>query len=276
MAWYYLDISDGKEDTDQAAPWYGYRERIKLITVEEGVTSIGSYAFKFGGERYYRINLPLSLEFWEINSFTSKMWGLGQQRVFRYSGSDKDWSKVREKLFIFIFNEDKTQVIDRECYHTASAWGRLNVVYYNGKEPEPYCAIRPYDSAFSSSRLEKGESSEFYFCYYTDKYTDARVEFRTQGDACEIEYIEKSAEGVPEKFKLTSITYGKFTVIAELVDPDGSVICSDEISVFSNVPEDMTFRERAEKFYTDLVTGIGWSVYMIRLLAYLLAMSIFG
>ena len=56
MDWYFVDYEWGKLEI--LPPWYEYLSVIDVITVEEGVISIGNDAFSGEYAGYYRINLP--------------------------------------------------------------------------------------------------------------------------------------------------------------------------------------------------------------------------
>jgi hypothetical protein len=91
-----------------------------------------------------------------------------------------------------------------------------------------------------------------------------------------METVKYSASGEPIEAEITAVTHGEFTVTAQLVAPDGTVICSDTKSYSTYVREDMTFREKVEEFFKDIVGMIGTYIYMFRLLSLLIGMSIFG
>lgn len=67
MDWYNIN---GDKNTKKLAPWTNYYDNIAVITIEEGVTSIGNDAFVGDNIQYHKINIPKSLEYFEGNILT--------------------------------------------------------------------------------------------------------------------------------------------------------------------------------------------------------------
>ena len=65
MDWYYVNLNGEDDFLEVLPPWYGYYNQIKVITLEEGVTSIGNHAFAGENLGYHRVNIPLSLKVYD-------------------------------------------------------------------------------------------------------------------------------------------------------------------------------------------------------------------
>ena len=57
MDWYFVEHESEGKETVRSAPWSKYYETIKVITVEDGVTSIGNDAFVSKSINYNKINI---------------------------------------------------------------------------------------------------------------------------------------------------------------------------------------------------------------------------
>lgn len=277
MAFYHVTEKGLAESSPLIPPWYYYFEDIRIITVEEGVTGIGDEAFEFYPRQYHRVNLPKSLEYYYFGAFSATHTDKSALAC-SYAGTEAEWNKVEKRSWTSLrLNDEHTEVIKLEHRNPSYGWGisdnASDDMYYNGKDPEIYCRIVKHDSG---SKLEKDETAEFHIRYYPGERTGAKLVWKTEGDGCSMEYTEYSASGVPTKAKITSVTHGDFSVTAEIVAPDGTVLCTCTEDFTSYVREDMTFKEKAEEFFKEIL-GIGATyLYMFNLIAYLLGMSFFG
>ncbi len=277
MAFYHTTEKGLAESSPLVPPWYDYFGDIRVITVEEGVTGIGNEAFKSYPRQYYRVNLPKSLEYYYFGAFSSTH-ADGSALACSYAGTEAEWNKVEKRsLSGYRLNEEHTEVIELE--HRNPTYGRgisdnaSDDTYYNGEDPEIYCRIVKHDSG---SKLEKNETAEFHIRYYPGEHTGAKLEWKTEGDGCAIEYTEHSASGIPTEAQIVSVTHGDFSVFAEIVAPDGTVLCSCSEDFISYVREDMTLIEKAEEFFKEIF-GIGATyLYMFNLIAFLIGMSFWG
>lgn len=280
MAFYFINQKTVELSSPLVPPWYDIIGEVKVITVEEGVTSIGHDAFHCNKREYYRVNLPKSLEYYYSGSFTSTH-ADKTTLACSYAGTRLDWGKVEKRTANHIrISSDFTEIIELECNYISHGSGISDIasddMYYNGEEPKPYCKLFFKTSSEYKNRIENGGTAGVYVRYYSGEYTDAKLVWRTQGDACKTEYVKYSASGIPIEANITSVTHGEYSVIIELVNPDGTVICSDRMDFFSYVPEDMTFSEKAEEFFAKIIGMGAWYIYMLNLLAILLGMSFFG
>ena len=49
-------------DENEEAPWYPYRDRIRDVVIESGVTHIGAWSFYNTGAPIFRVNIPDSVK----------------------------------------------------------------------------------------------------------------------------------------------------------------------------------------------------------------------
>lgn len=243
MKFYHVTEKGLAESSPLIPPWYDYFEDIRVITVEEGVTGIGDEAFDSHPRQYHRVNLPKSLVYYYDSSFTGTH-ADGSVLVCCYAGTDVEWKKVERRSWSSLrLNKEHTEVVELEHRNPGSGYIGYNT-YYDGAEPEIYCNLIDNNSV---SKLEKGDTAEIIVKYYKGEHTDAKLVWRTEGDGCSIEYTKHSESGVPIQAKITSVTHGDFSVIAEVVAADGTVICSDREDFESYVPEDMTPEEKKQE-----------------------------
>lgn len=73
------------------APWYDYRDYITEIIIEEGVKSIGSYAF-YNCMFWTRVNIPESLTTFEGSAFDQH--GTVNNREVIYQGDASGWAQI--------------------------------------------------------------------------------------------------------------------------------------------------------------------------------------
>ncbi|MBQ3006182.1 MAG: hypothetical protein IJD78_01335 [Clostridia bacterium] len=247
MKLYHINSNTLEVSSPLIPPWYDYFADIRVITVEEGVTGIGDDAFYVSPRPYHRVNLPKSLEYYYTGAFTSSDCADGSDLVCCYAGTSEEAREVEQRSWSGIhLNDDLTEVVEirhrNPIYGIGLGYGR----YFEGAEPEPYCIIKKVNST-GGSKLEKGETAELYIRYYSGDNTGAKLAWKTEGDGCSIEYTKHSESGVQIKAKITSVTHGDFSVIAEIIDADGTVLCSDRKDYKSYVPEDMTPEEKKQE-----------------------------
>ena len=278
---YYISEKAVEISSPFVPPWYDYFDDIRVITVEEGVTGIGDDAFGLYPRMYHRVNLPKSLKYYYSGSFAAEH----PDRITLaccYAGTESEWNKVEKRAWTSLRPDLATgEIISIEHRNPSHGWGisdnATDDMYYNGEEPEVYCEIVVHtDEITYSSQLEKGDTREFHVRYYPGEYSDAEIVWRTVGDSCTLENTKYSPSGVPTYAQITSVTHGEFTVIAELVAPDGTVLSSDSEDLFSYVREDMTFKERVVEFFRGMFGTASFYLYMLNLIAMLFGMSFFG
>ncbi len=254
---YYISEKGVEISSPLIPPWYDYFDDIRVITVEEGVTGIGDDAFGRYPRMYHRVNLPKSLKYYYSGSFVAEH----PDRITLaccYAGTESEWNKVEQRSWTTLRPDLVTgEIISIEHRKPRYGWGisdnASDDMYYNGEEPEVYCEIVVHTDLFNSnSQLEKGETAEFHIKYYPGEHSDANLVWRTEGDSCTMQHTKYSPSGVPTYAEITSVTHGDYSVIAEFVAPDGTVICSDREEFFSYVREDMNFKEKTEEFFKNI------------------------
>lgn len=247
MKLYHVNSNTLEVSSPLVPPWYDHFADIRVITFEEGVTGIGDDAFYVSPRPYHRVNLPKSLKYYYTGAFTSSDCADGSDLVCCYAGTREEAKNVEQRSWSGIhLNDDLTEIVEirhrKSIYGIGLGYGR----YFEGAEPEPYCIIKKA-AGTSGSKLEKGETAEIYIRYYPGGSMGAKLVWKTEGDGCSTEYTKHSESGVPIQAKITSVTHGDFSVIAEVVAADGTVICSDREEFESYVPEDMTPEEKEQE-----------------------------
>ena len=255
-AFYYICEETLQNDSPLIPPWYDYyKEDIEVITIEEGVTGIDNDAFFCDDSDYYRVNLPKSLRWYDDKAFSLPDDGAYVNIVICYPGTYNDWNNVVSVYYSFVkLNEDFTQVVSFNKKNTPirglDIEGELNEnIYFNGDEPnEVRCILK---SRHYYKKINAGETDEIRITYYALDHDDVKLVWRTEGDGCDIEYhTSVSGSGYINKATVTSVRHGDFSVIVELVDSDGTVLATQRKDYFSYVPDDMTFLEKTEEFFT--------------------------
>ncbi len=239
-------------DGEKTAPWNDYFDTIKVITIEEGVTSIGKYAFltpidadgNYEFASYYRINLPLSFEYFEgrLSETFDACRADGNILAVCYPGTDAQWAKVTNKGFKYTYNEE-TGKTDRELISLGFFGEKMTVskpvngfrrLYLNGEEPTAYCQIR--DAEKLAENLQ-GSSITLCADYYIGDMENAKLEWSFKGRKGEIESVTNGV-GMDSVAKIKGFTKGKGTVTLELVSADGTVISADVTPQFVSEAED--------------------------------------
>jgi len=234
MDWYSVDWDGNKYTVFNPVKrpgWFDYYDRIYVITVEEGVTSIGNDAFYTGrADRgfepsvYYKINLPKSLVFIE-DIFESI--GLnrieGKHLAYVYAGSEAEWNKV-EYRSTFI-NFDKNRVPVERVYGSTSLGGspkfddRYAQVYFNGKEPESFCKIV----------LSQAEDAHYVANYYTSDFGAEMIEWYTINNGEETKIGEFPVnENEIQTIAMPDYKEGDVYLKIKIVDADGNVVIESE------------------------------------------------
>lgn len=286
MDWYYVDIRGEKNDPEKLPPWYGYYDKIKVITVSEGVESIGSYAFADVKTKYHRVNLPLSLRYMEACShidttpFANIERNQGQIRVLCYPGEKTEFFKVTIKLYEFKTNRTTGEInrtVKKEETHSNLASYPYDEAYYNGEEPELFCELRQRELAKFGEIKEPGVTKKYYIRYYAAGREDISIAWRTEGDAFDAVYYEDTGgTGLITAADFTSARYGYYYVTADVTDSEGNVLAtSDTLKFRANIREDMTFKEKVEDFFVSGYQSFQAFIYMMSILMPLLWMSVF-
>ncbi len=241
MKWYHIDSKPLYPE------WFEHYDKIDVITVEEGVTTIGTDAFYSGAKDkgyspalYYKITLPKSLKAFYGLSFDENRIP-GRHLAICYAGTEEEWSNV---------------------------WGNFESeryvgVYFNGEEPENFCELKK----------TTGEVDVITHYYAPDA---AKIVWYTinRGEATKVgETSSRNAD--PIDIAIPDYKRGEVYLQAVLVDADGNpVISSQELYIGKN-PTAIDYI----KYYFGSAVGnlqfFGfWVVVVIRLIPELFRMMI--
>lgn len=252
MDWYEVENSSYK-----LPPWFDRYDDIDIVTLEEGVTSIGHHAFSTGLSRkggfeptsYYKMNLPKSLEFVENDIFSD----IGENRIpgqhlaYVYAGSQQEWNNVLKKVCNVVFDKNN-KPIDLD-YLTGSVYGimpanRFEKLYFNGEEPEAFCElIMPYSADI-----------DIVTHYYASNPEAAKIEWYMVNEGKEIKVGETPA-GVKEPVEIKTPEFEKGDVYfnAKITDADGNVIVSSENLLIGNASvKEPSFFDRIKMYFQAL------------------------
>ncbi|MBR6786258.1 MAG: hypothetical protein IKM25_08430 [Clostridia bacterium] len=268
-------------------PWFLYYGQIKVVTVEEGVTSIGHRALVNNGKTpeydfsiYYLLNLPKSLE--KISANSIHTYAKSRTLAISYAGSEADWEKIKFIIYDYsieyedetwyeqaqkdvTFGPDFTKENEHECVK----------MFFNGEKPDAYCKIYCEQDRYSS---DPGDEVQVFAHYYPYKVEGDRIIWYMILDGEESVIGEKELREsngitvtVPERKK------GELYVRAEVVDEAGNtVLSSGDYYIENNTIDKRTFKEKVKDFFEGIAASAAWYAYMMNLLALLIGMSIFG
>lgn len=254
MDWYKVDNSGRKHS--KYPPWYPYYDKIDVITVEEGVTSIGNNAFTVEHlddddyAMYYKISLPKSLEYYEGNMITDNAQARipGRHLAYCYAGTQAEWSKVKRQLVSYKWDENSDvpkNVVYGYTVIPEIPEGKCEALYYNGEEPEAFCEIIKWNK----------DNIDIVAHYYSSEreaekiiwYTILNGEKKKVGEISAVKY-ESDDIRLP-RLKDGDSLYLKI----EMVDAEGKVIAESEDYHVATIPvDDRTFKEKVEYFFASV------------------------
>ncbi len=244
---YYVDYYDKDNYEEKFPAWYGYYSQIDVITLEEGVTSIGRHAFTGDNIGYYKVNLPKSLRFYYGHPFRPNHNNCkkGQYCVINYAGSESEWALVQqtgssENFNDFIYRYGK----------------RHFTVKFNSEDMQPVIDL----VAIGLDRMnftEEGERDSINVYYYTAGAEDAKIRWTVNGDSVSYEPRVDEASGLETTIVLTAQKYGEAEIKAELVDTDGTVLASDSTTVKVIIPKGMNIIEKINYYATEAFMYMG-------------------
>lgn len=271
MDWYYTSAPVLKY-----APWWQvYYNKVRVITIEEGVTSIGAEVFLRSGTSFNKINLPMSLEFIEGNVFGCTNLPEGAHLAICYPGDAAAWGKVQMKTVEFIKNEETGEIervfkgLSAPVITAFSPVYKNAKLYLNGEEPAPFCEILGDEelNVVSSSATVKLKSN-----YYFGDLKNATLKWVFIGESGEFNDNINTA-GVNYSATLKGFKQGEGQIILFVMTADGKAVASDETPTFvpDYVPEEEYFPEEecspVEKFFapvmaffSELFLGLGFGL----------------
>ena len=269
MDWYYINT----KETSKFPQWYQYYGKIDIITVKEGVTSIGNQAFSLlPGEfcRYYKINLPQSLQFIEsiFFNYNSNSRVPGHHLAYCYAGDESGWKQVMQRgvnlNMVKLENQNKYVPTKREYTYTRPIGvpdGKYEKLYFNSEEPQTFCELvkdATYNYDFIVHYYSADIRAEKILWYQVHNGKDKKVAQMNVG-----EYDVK-------EFLVTTTKSGQHYLRADVVDGDGNVIVSSEQVLIADVPE---FGERIKLIFSDIKLLYAEVVYVLWLFV---GLPIFG
>ncbi|MBQ6467734.1 MAG: hypothetical protein IJJ61_07290 [Clostridia bacterium] len=219
------------------ASWLKYS--IGVITIKEGITSIGDYAFT-QADGVYIIKMPKSLK--SIGKlFYSSNKPDCDKTVISYAGSESEWNKVKKATD---FQSEK---------HIK--------VYFNGTQPEPYCEFIAGDQV----TVKANEPTILkYECYSAEK----RIDFtRTKIEKADSVSI---GEKKPGEITVYAHSIKETPLTLELCDVMGELIVSDTISVKTSFSEALKYNI---KIAFSVIPAFA---YLTSLFAMLMGLSVFS
>lgn len=266
MNWYYVDHTNGGEETSRSAPWSRYYKDIAVITIEEGVTSIGNDALIGKNIQYYKVNLPKSLEYFQclidfdgsiyeaVKTYQTK----GKHIAFCYAGTQAQWDDVVCKYYRMAVDE-KTNEYDMR-YRKSSTENRIAHtgyqdymdMYFNGEEPVDFCKIQRTTSTVTINPFEK---VELYSHYYVNANKDAKLIWTIEDKGIFLNgETDKTASGATATLLFLDDT----TIKLQLVSSDGNVISEDEVFLKSYINKDTSIFETIKYgFLMVIITIVG-------------------
>lgn len=258
MDWYNIDL----EYSSKLPPWFCHYDKIEVITVSEGVTSIGHHAFFTGlrengndPAKYYKITLPKSLIFAEGRFFydLSQNRIPGQHLAFCYAGSETEWNDIEFKSCYVEYENDKPVGLS----YIGGAFGNKIVgsdfekLYFNGEEPQNFC------------KLERCYSDDIdIVTHYYAPEAEKIVWYSVHGD--EVNNVGEIASGeyVTAEIRLPTIKEGDLYLRAEIVDAHGNAVAVSEDFLIQSLPVDnRTFGEKVEDFFKLGFANAVWTMY---------------
>jgi len=267
---------------EKLTPWNDYYDKIKVITLEEGVTSIGKDAFRtpvdadgnYKFATYHRINLPVSLEYFESypNTF-DECRPSGNLVAFCYKGNEKQWQKVKPKGFKYTYNEETGETyrtLVKEGFGggdgmSASSPVKENrILYLNGKEPTPFCRIRADKQVSENSQIFTIALNADYYIGDTE---NVKLEWSLKLSDGKINPIANE-EGIDSAVNISGITQRMGAVRVENVTEEGKTLASDSMVDFSPMTKeqatvfDMIFSAIGGFFY-EIFLAFGFAINII-------------
>lgn len=237
MDWYFIHFDNGRFSVpEKLSPWYKHYNQIEVITVEEGVTSIGHNAFLGENAVYSRINLPASLLFIEDELLSEKE--LIATRSIHYflavccAGNGAD---IQIKVCDFTYDkkaEKSTKTYKETLNNGITIHPDYGSIYSGGEEPEAFCRILTDYAGMKKPGL--GEKV-YYAQYYAGKYENIKLVWAMSKSSGDLEKIEDE-NGLQVKAIVTNINKFDSNIKLELQDKDGNVLSSDKAVVYITKP----------------------------------------
>ena len=259
MDWYYVDYYSDNPLGEHFPPWYDYYKNIDVITVEEGVESIGNDAFAGDNIGYYKVNLPKSLKYYDSHPFrvNHRNCKIGQYCVLNYAGTQEEWNAVEQRQYAYSLNAERTAYTRRRVNGSAEAFNdfiyrygtRHYTVTFNSQDMQP--TVKLTDIGLDRIVLKEiGEFEAISLYYYNAGIEDAKIRWSVSGDSVSYTPRVDEASGLETSIALVAEKYGEPEIKAELVGADGTVLASDSVKIKVYIPEGMNVIEKT-KYYAE-------------------------
>lgn len=252
MDWYSLGYG-------KLPPWYKYRFDIWNITLEHGVTSIGTHAFYFAEvddkiPPLCKIELPKTLYKIQNNAIDNRVYTHWHKSTVCFAGTETEWNAILWEVQathrgVIVYEDRKEYYLWREfvSYEGTNLFRHWNVCL-NGEQPQPYCKLNGdirFDSGDSESEVFRAE-------YYLDEHPDAKFVWTIEGDS-EILNVQTDRYGIENAVEISTFERGNAVLKLEIVTPDGTVIASDSQNITSRkiAPND-SFAAALQKIFFEI------------------------
>lgn len=281
--WTYYDnhelVISGKGETDwyypiesyqKLQPWNEYINEIVYVTIENGITQIGSYMFNNG-----KVNLPL-----RRITIPKSVTAIGNniigsyfddcEKYVIYEGSESQWSQIQKIVYepgirynTIESSPGQTISVKEVClirqevyygYTLSSDWK----IYCNGKTPEPYISISINDSNadpyyLSSIYKPYYENITVNCAYYCENNSNVKLVWTIEGNLKKISEV-KDALGNVKTMTFEPPEKGTSEIRFDLVDSKGKLILTDQKSVTSSkINLDDTVKVKYEKIRAEFL-----------------------
>ncbi len=266
MDWYYPQL-------EKYSPWHEHYGKIDVITVEEGVTSIGLKAFVTDDySRYYKVSFPKSLQYIEGDMFCdiSLTRVPGQHLAYCYAGTNNDFLKIKRREYTVKAegSEPVRELIYDNGPLTWSDYQHYMKVYFDGNEPEAFCDLVP----------DKEHGVDLVAHYYSsDVKAEKLIWYRIHNGRDKKVAEMNVGEYEIKEFYSNTFLSGEYYLRADVVDGDGNVIVSSEEVLIANVP---SFGSTVKLLFAEVVyvlwLFVGLPIFGIFALPVIKILDLFG
>ena len=270
MDWYYVDYNGENPDVDVPPPWYDYYPVIDVITFEEGVTGIGNAAFSGEYNRFHRVNLPVSLQYFDGEFYwDEKTCDQGRYIAVCYAGTEEQWNQVERRTYSYSLNSEKNgynrkpnSVVKGYKFEREKDDTNKVILCFNGSVPEPVVDIEITSFQYILKMTDNDSFRTLKAYYYPGENKAVDIVWKVNNDVIDITKSVEDTEStnIPVEISIEAVKYGESEVTAELVDKDGNLLASRSIEFTSTVPVDMNLFEAIGYYGSRVLSGIGITV----------------
>ncbi len=243
MDWYLT-----AEENQKPQPWHDYLPEVETITVENGVTSIGSYAFRLqdgysgiGSMALKRVNIAGSVSNIDTTAFYNTAFGRIKPAIV-YEGSKEDWERINR--FSYRYEFVNGEWVHKNFARAAYSEPKAFKMFYNNQSPESFCNIK---------NSQKYVAENLNYSFTTDYYILNEGEtliWELDGSGAIIS-CENDAYGMPESVKVSGYDRGNSVLTVRIVNKDGKIISSDSVNITSaKIARDDSIKVIFQKLFT--------------------------